>query len=78
MAYSQLTITLLNSLGTVVVPLSSAQQSSDSSYNQNASAQTGFSAVDQQVRNIFRAGCFFVPASGVWYSSALIQSIAFS
>jgi hypothetical protein len=40
--------------------------------------QTGVSSVDTLVRNIFRAGCFFVPSSNTWYSALVIQSITWS
>jgi len=63
---------------TVVVPISAALQALDS---QNASGggqavqQTGFSAVDLAVKNIFRAECFFVPSTNTWYPISVIQNI---
>jgi len=81
---TQLNITLaINTGGTVtnpvvVVPIPKALQNLDSEGNLNASAQTGLSAVDSLVRSIFKAGCFYVPASGTWYSTFVVQGITAS
>jgi hypothetical protein len=57
---------------TVVVPIPSALRSLDSP--QDASGQTGFSAVDQLVRAIFKANVF-TDNKGNWWPSSVIQSI---
>jgi len=72
---SQLNIVLTGSGGTIVVPIPTALQNLDS--GQQASQQTGFSAVDQLVRSIFRAGCF-TDNKGNWYPTGQIQSITAS
>jgi hypothetical protein len=38
--------------------------------------QTGFSSIDILIRNIFRAGGFLA-TNGNWYSTSVIQSIAY-
>jgi hypothetical protein len=74
---SQLNITLTTSGNpVVVVPLSAALKGLDS--GATASTQTGFSAVDQAVRAIFRAGGFYVPSTSTWYPTYVIQSITSS
>lgn len=71
---SQLNITLTTSGNpVVVVPIAPALQGLDS--GQQAATQSGYSAADQQVRNIFKAGEFFVPSTNTWYPVAVIQSI---
>jgi len=69
---SQLNILLTGSGGTIVIPIPQGLQSLDSGLT--ASSQTGFSAVDQLVRSIFRAGCF-TDNKGNWYPTSQIQSI---
>jgi hypothetical protein len=72
----QLNITLTTSGNPIiVVSIPAALQSLDS--GQQASQQTGYSAIDQMVRNIFRAGCF-TPDGKTWYSTNVIQSISAS
>jgi hypothetical protein len=90
---TQLNVTLTISGNPVVaVPISAGLQALDSNNaggqgqvaSPNATTgiysggQTGFSSVDMAVRNIFRAGCFFVPSTSTWYSSQTIQSITWS
>jgi hypothetical protein len=79
---TQLNIVLTTSgTPTVVVPISAALQaldSNNSSGSGQASQQTGFSAIDIAVRNIFRAGTFFVPTTNTWYSSAVIGLITWT
>lgn len=79
---SQLNVTLTISGNPVVtVAISSALQALDSGNSSGAgivSGQSGFSSVDMAVRNIFRAGCFFVPSTSTWYSSAVIASITWT
>jgi hypothetical protein len=91
-APTQLSIVLANSLGTVTVPIPASLQALDSGNSAGggqvaspnattgiySGGQTGFSSVDILVRNIFRAGCFFVAASNTWYSAAQIESITWS
>jgi hypothetical protein len=92
---SQLNITIITNAGgssggtttasIVVVPIPTALQTLDSgdSFGQGqAATQTGFSAIDQLIRSIFRAGCFRVPSgipsvADTWYSSSAIQSISY-
>ena len=57
----------------VTVSISPALQSLDS--GQSASSQTGFSAVDISIRNIFKVGVF-VDGNGNWYSASQILSIS--
>ena len=67
-------------VSTVTLPIPAGLQALDSNNSfggGQASQQTGFSSVDQLVRSIFKAGCFFVPATQTWYSSNQIQSIGF-
>lgn len=59
---------------TITIAIPAALQTLDSVSNQNASAQTGFSAVDQLVRAICRAGVFYDGVS-TWYPVSVIQSI---
>ena len=74
---SQLNITLTTSGNpTVVVPISAALQSLDS--GQLAATQSGYDGSDQAVRNIFKAGVFFVPSNSTWYSAFVIESITAS
>jgi hypothetical protein len=78
---TQLNIVLANSLGTVVLPISAGLQAIDSGASGGqgvASGQTGTSSVDQAIRNIYRAGVFYVPASSTWYGSSQIQSITWT
>ncbi|HLZ52110.1 MAG TPA: hypothetical protein VKP61_15290 [Candidatus Acidoferrum sp.] len=58
---------------TVIVPISQGLQNLDSS--SVASGQTGSSAVDLAVRNIFKAKVFFVPSTNTWYPVTAIQSV---
>jgi hypothetical protein len=72
---TQLNITLTttgNPVITIAIP--SALQSLDSTAP--GAVQTGYSAVDQVVRAIFRAGVFF-DGSKTWYSATQIQSITY-
>jgi hypothetical protein len=79
----QLNITVITNAGgasggtltssVLVVPIPSALQTLDSTVQ--GSTQTGFSAVDELVRAIFRAGVFYVASTGTWYSTDCIQSI---
>jgi hypothetical protein len=71
--------TLTNS--TVTVPISAGLQSLDSGASSGqgvASGQTGFSSVDEAVRNLFRGNCFFVPSAAVWYPTSVIQSVTWT
>jgi hypothetical protein len=71
--------TLTNS--TLTVPISAGLQALDSGNSGGqgvASGQTGFSCVDQAIRNIARAGCFFVPSTNTWYLTEVIQSITWT
>jgi hypothetical protein len=71
--------TLTNS--TVTVPISAGLQSLDSANSSGsgvASGQTGYSSVDEAVRNIFRGHCFFVPSTSTWYPVSVIQSITWT
>lgn len=73
---TQLNVTLTTSGNPVItVPIPAALQSLDS--GSTASSQTGYSAVDQMVRNIFRAGVF-TPDGKTWYAATIIQSITAS
>ena len=63
---------------TVTVPISAGLQALDSGGAGIASGQTGFSSVDEAVRDIFRAGCFFVPSLNTWYSANSIQSVSWT
>lgn len=73
----QLNITLTTTGNpVVVVPIPAGLQALDS--GQQANQQTGFSAVSELVRSIFRAHCFFVPSTNTWYSAFVIQSITWS
>lgn len=79
---TQLNITL-NTTGNpiVVVPISPGLQALDSGASGGqgqAVGQTGFSSVDIAVRNIFKAGVFFVPSTNTWYSAYTILSITAS
>jgi len=70
MALSQITITYISTLpsttSTVAIPIPSSVQNLDSVSNQNASAQTGFSAFDVMVGNIVRGGGIrFTDSSGI-------------
>ena len=79
---SQLNITVIQNAGganggtltasTVVVPIPTALQTLDSTTP--GSSQTGYSAVDQLVRNIFRAHGF-TDNAGTWYPISVIQKI---
>lgn len=75
-APSQIIFTLLDN-STVAVPIPAALQSLDSSSNQNASAQTGYNAVDQLIRSTFRAGVFF-DGVGTWRPVSQIKSATWS
>jgi hypothetical protein len=88
---SQLNIVVLTNAGggsggtttaaTVTVPIPASLQALDSGNSGGsgiASGQTGFSAVDQLVRAIFRAGCFFTPSTNTWYPASAIQSITWT
>jgi hypothetical protein len=90
-APSQLNITIVQNAGgatggtltgsTVTVPISAGLQALDSGNSAGqgvASGQTGSSSVDLAVRNILRAGGFFVPSTNTWYPSSCIQSITWS
>jgi hypothetical protein len=73
---TQLNVTLTTSGNPVItMPIPQALQGLDSGLT--AASQTGFSAVDQLVRSIFRAGCF-TDGKGNWYSTNVIQSITAS
>jgi hypothetical protein len=78
----QLNITLtISGNPVVVVPIPAGLQALDSGAiggQGQASGQTGFSSVDTLVRNIFKARIFFVPASNIWYSAFVIQSISWT
>jgi hypothetical protein len=78
----QLNITLtISGNPVVVVPIPPGLQALDSSAiagQGQAAGQTGFSSVDIAIRNIFKAGIFFVPASNIWYSAFVIQSITWT
>lgn len=71
---SKLTITMVpNSVAnTVVIPISPALQSLDSSTP--GGQQTGFQSADIAVRNIFKAGVF-TDGQGNWFSAFQIISI---
>jgi hypothetical protein len=84
---SQLNITVaLNVSGTLtnsvlVVPISAGLQALDSGNASGAgvaSGQTGYSSVDEAIRNIARARCFFVPSTSTWYLTDVVQSISWS
>jgi hypothetical protein len=95
---TQLNIVLANSLGTVTFPISAGLQALDSGNSSGSgqvsqlnattglwsTGQTGFSSVDETVRNIARAGGFWttVAVAGVptrtFYSTAQIQSITWT
>ena len=90
---TQLNVTLtISGNPVVVVPISAGLQSLDSGNSAGqgqvatpnattgiySGGQTGFSSVDTAVRNIFRAGCFFVPSSNTWYAASAIQSITWT
>jgi hypothetical protein len=88
---TQLNITIATNAGgatggtltgaTVTVPISAGLQALDSGASGGsgiASGQTGYSSVDEAVRNIYRAGCFFVPSLNTWYSADTIQSITWT
>lgn len=65
---------------TIVVPIPAGLQTLDSGASSGqgvASGQTGYSSVDQVIRNIFRAGVF-TDGLGNWYPAYLIQKITFS
>jgi hypothetical protein len=69
---------------TVVIPIPAALQALDSTTP--GASQTGYSAVDQLIRNIFRAGVFsaqiVTPGTGVvvnnWYPTSVIQTITWT
>jgi hypothetical protein len=77
---------------TVTVPIPAALQSLDSGNSSGSgqvsqlntttgiwsTGQTGFSSVDETIRAIFKAGCFFVPSTNTWYASSSIQSITWT
>ncbi|MGB2637778.1 MAG: hypothetical protein WA857_21835 [Candidatus Acidiferrum sp.] len=70
--------TLTNS--TVVVPISSGLQALDSGASSGqgqASGQSGFSSVDEAVRNLFRAGVFLA-SNNIWYPVWVVQSVTWS
>ena len=90
-APSQLNITITQNAGgasggtltgsTVTVPIPAGLQALDSGASGGqgvASGQTGSSSVDLAVRNIFRAGGFFVPATNTWYPVSVIESISWT
>jgi hypothetical protein len=73
---SQLNITLTTSGNPVVnVPIPASLQGLDGSSSQQASAQTGWSAVDSLVSTIFKNGSFLA-TNGTRYPAAEIQSIS--
>jgi hypothetical protein len=73
---SVLNITLTTSGNPVVtISIPTALQGLDS--GQQASQQSGISAVDQLVRAIFRAGVFY-DGKSTWYAATIIQSITAS
>jgi len=59
----------------------SGGQGQVASYNSTtqmySGGQSGYSSVDQAVRNIYRAGGFF-SSTGIWYGIYQIQSISWS
>jgi hypothetical protein len=57
---------------TIVIPVPAALQALDSTTP--GSSQTGYSAADQLIRNIFRAGVF-TDNQGNWYPTEVIQKI---
>jgi hypothetical protein len=60
---------------TVLIPAGLQTLDSNASGGQGqVSQQTGFSSVDIQTRNIFRAGGFLA-TNGVWYAVEQIQGI---
>jgi hypothetical protein len=62
---------------TVTAAISAALQTLDSGASGGqgqAAAQTGFSSVDETIRNIFRAGVFLA-TNGSWYPTTVIQTI---
>jgi hypothetical protein len=71
----QLNIVLTGGAGTVIVPIPAGLQSLDS--GQQASQQTGFSAVDSLIRSIFKSGVF-TDTKGNWYPTSQISSITAS
>ena len=72
---TQLSILLTGSGGTIVIPIPQALQTLNSA--QDASTQTGYSAADQAIRSIFRAGVF-TDGQGKWYAASQIASITAS
>jgi hypothetical protein len=88
---TQLNITIIQNAGganggtltasTVTVPIPQGLQTLDSGASGGsgqASGQTGYSSVDELIRAIFRAGCFFAPSTGTWYPIFVIQSITWT
>jgi hypothetical protein len=71
---TQLNITLTDS-SVVVIAIPAALQTLDS--GQDASSQTGYSAVDQLIRAIFRAAVF-TDGKGTWYAATQIKSVTAS
>jgi hypothetical protein len=66
---------------TVTVPISAGLQSLDSGNSSGqgqASGQSGYSSVDEAVRNLFRANVFFVPSAATWYPVSTIQSVTWT
>jgi hypothetical protein len=75
----------------VTVPISQGLQSLDSGNSSGAgqvsqlnsvtgiwsAGQTGFSSVDEAVRNIYRGGGF-TDGQGTWYASGVIQKITWT
>jgi len=67
-------------VSTIIVPLSTGLQSLDSGASGGqgvASGQTGYSAVDLAIRNIFKAGVF-TDGAGNWYPVFAIQKITWT
>jgi hypothetical protein len=71
---TQLNIVLTDS-SVVVIGIPAALIALDS--GATAASQTGYSAVDQLVRAIFRAGVF-TDGKGTWYAATQIKSVTAS
>jgi len=72
---TQLIITLTGGAGTVTIAIPAALQNLDATTP--GATPTGFSAVSELVRGIFRAGCFF-DGNKTWYPVSQIASITSS